>query len=46
MKQNRLTEAMAQFDAYLADFKKVSNRPEVEQARGKIAAQLARESSK
>ncbi len=40
VKQRKLKEALAEFDTYLAEFKKVSNRPEVEQTRGKIAAQL------
>ena len=40
IRQGKLKEALAEFDAYLAEFKKVSNRPEVEQTRGKIVAQL------
>jgi len=46
VKQKRLKEALAQFDAYLAEFKKVSNRPEVQEVRGKIAAELSKGSSK
>ena len=40
IRQGKLKEALAEFDTYLAEFKKVSNRPEVEQTRGKIMAQL------
>jgi hypothetical protein len=41
MKQRRWSEAIAEFDAYLEQFKKVSNRGEVEEARKKAVAQLA-----
>jgi len=41
MKQNRWREALAEFDAYLEQFRKVSNRGEVEETRKKVAAQLA-----
>ncbi len=41
MKQHKWTEALAEFDAYLEQYKKVSNRGEVEETRKKVAAQLA-----
>jgi tetratricopeptide (TPR) repeat protein len=41
IKQHRWSEALAEFDIYLQQFKKVSNRGEVEEARKKVAAQLA-----
>jgi tetratricopeptide (TPR) repeat protein len=40
IKQSRWKEAVAEFDAYLEQFKKVSNRGEVEEARKKVVAQL------
>lgn len=40
MKQDKWNEAIAEFDAYLNEFTKVSNRSEVQQARDKIAARL------
>ena len=40
IRQGKLKEALAEFETYLAEFKKVSNRPEVEQTSGKIVAQL------
>jgi tetratricopeptide (TPR) repeat protein len=42
LKEGKLPEALAEFDAYLAEFKKMANTPEVQQVRGKIAAELAR----
>ena len=44
IRQKKFKEALVEFDTYLAEFKKVSNRTEVQQTRGKIAAQLAKES--
>jgi len=41
LKQNKWHEAVAEFDAYLEQFKKVSNRAEIEEARKKVVAQLA-----
>jgi predicted Zn-dependent protease len=41
MKQRKWTEALAEFDAYLEQYKKVSNRGEVEETRKKVAAQIA-----
>jgi len=41
MKQNKWSEAAAEFDAYLEQFKKVSNRGEVEEARKKVVARMA-----
>ena len=41
MKQHKWREALAEFDAYLEQYKKVSNRGEVEETRKKVAAQLA-----
>ena len=41
MKQRKWKEAVAEFDAYLEQFKKVSNRGEVEEKRKKVVAQLA-----
>jgi len=43
IRQKKFKEALLEFDTYLEDFKKVSNRTEVERARGKVAEQLARE---
>lgn len=42
LKQAKLKEAIAEFDAYLAEFKKVVNTPEVQEVRAKVAAQLER----
>jgi len=44
MKEGKMKESLAQFDTYLEEFKKVSNRPEVQQTREKIAAQITKES--
>jgi tetratricopeptide (TPR) repeat protein len=44
MKQNKWKEALAEFEAYLTDYKRVSNRKEVEETRNKIAARVAKES--
>jgi tetratricopeptide (TPR) repeat protein len=44
MKEGKMKESLAQFDAYLEEYKKVSNRPEVQQTREKIAAQIAKDS--
>jgi lipoprotein NlpI len=41
MKQNKWKEALVEFDSYLEQFRKVSNRGEVEETRNKVAAQLA-----
>jgi tetratricopeptide (TPR) repeat protein len=41
IKQGRLREALAEIDAYLVEFKKVANTPEVQKVRDKIAAELA-----
>lgn len=43
IRQNKFRQALAEYDAYLEQFKKVTNRSEVQNIRGKIAAQLARE---
>jgi len=43
VKQGRLRDAVLEFDAYLTEFKKMANTPEVEQVRAKVAAQLARQ---
>ena len=43
MKLGMFKEALAEFDAYLADFKQVSNRTEVEGVRARIAQHLAKE---
>jgi tetratricopeptide (TPR) repeat protein len=43
VKQGKLKEALLEYEVYLADYKKVANRPEVEQARAKVAVQLAKE---
>ena len=40
IRQGKLKEALAEFDRYVAEFKKVSNLPEVQLTRGKIVAQL------
>jgi tetratricopeptide (TPR) repeat protein len=40
IRQNRWRDAMVEFDAYLAEFPKVSNRSEVQAARKKVAQQL------
>ena len=45
VKQGKLKEAVAEFDIYLAEFPKVSNRSEIQQGRAKIGAQLAKESN-
>jgi predicted Zn-dependent protease len=42
IRQGKLKEAVAGFDAYLMEFKKVSNAQEVQQVRTKVAAQLAK----
>jgi cytochrome c-type biogenesis protein CcmH/NrfG len=42
MKQNKWQEALAEFDAYLAEFKKVSNRRDVEEVRKKVAVHAAK----
>ena len=44
VKQGRLKDAVAEFDVYLMEFPKVSNRSEIQQARAKVAVQLAKES--
>jgi tetratricopeptide (TPR) repeat protein len=44
IRQKKFKEALVEFDTYLTEFKKVSNRTEVQQTRGKVAAQLAKES--
>ena len=44
IRQGRLREAVAEFDAYLAEFKNVSNRSEVEKARAEIVALLDKQS--
>jgi tetratricopeptide (TPR) repeat protein len=44
IKQQKWKEALDQFDAYLAEYKRVSNRPDVQQTREKIAAKLSKES--
>jgi cytochrome c-type biogenesis protein CcmH/NrfG len=41
MKQNKWKEALAEFDAYLVEFKKVSNRADVEVVRKKVAIHAA-----
>ncbi|HET9215468.1 MAG TPA: tetratricopeptide repeat protein [Terriglobia bacterium] len=43
IRQGKLKEAIAEYDTYLADYKNVSNRPDVEGARARIAQQLAQE---
>ena len=40
VRQGRLREALAEFDAYLTEFKKMANTQEVGQVRAKVAAQL------
>jgi predicted Zn-dependent protease len=40
IKQNKLKEALIEYDTYLADYKKVLNHSEVERARAKIALEL------
>jgi tetratricopeptide (TPR) repeat protein len=42
IKQNKFKEALIEYDAYLADYKKVSNRSEVERARAKVALELTK----
>jgi len=42
IKQGRLKDALAQFDAYLTEYKKMANTPEVQQVRAKVAEQLAK----
>jgi len=42
LRQNRLKDALVEYDTYLADYKKVLNRPEVERARAKVAQELAK----
>jgi len=42
IKQGRLKDALAQFDAYLTEYKKMANTPEVQQVRSKVAEQLAK----
>jgi tetratricopeptide (TPR) repeat protein len=43
IRQNKFKEAVAEYDLYLQDYKRVSNRSEVERARAKVALQLAKE---
>ena len=43
IRQTRWKEALSEFDAYLAQYPKVSNHREVQEIRDKIAARLARE---
>jgi tetratricopeptide (TPR) repeat protein len=43
IKQGKLKEALAEIDTYLADYKNVSNRPDVEGVRARIALHLAKE---
>jgi tetratricopeptide (TPR) repeat protein len=43
IKQGKLKEAIAEYDAYLVDYKKVANRQEVERARAKIALEMSKE---
>jgi tetratricopeptide (TPR) repeat protein len=43
IKQNKLKEVLIEYDTYLADYKKVSNRSEVERARAKVALELAKQ---
>lgn len=40
VRQGKWSEAMKEFDAYLSDYGKVSNRSEVQEIRNKIAAKL------
>ena len=42
LRQNKLKEALVEYDTYLADYKKVLNRPEVERTRAKVALELAK----
>jgi len=42
IRQKKFKETLVEYDAYLAEFPKVSNRSEVERARAKIALELAK----
>jgi len=42
VRQGRLKDAIAQFDTYLKEYKKMANTPEVQQVRAKVAEQLAK----
>jgi tetratricopeptide (TPR) repeat protein len=42
MRQNKWTEALAELDAYLVEFKRVSNRVDVEDVRKKVAVHAAK----
>jgi tetratricopeptide (TPR) repeat protein len=42
-RQSKFKEALAEYDLYLADYKKVANRPEVERARAKVALELTKQ---
>jgi tetratricopeptide (TPR) repeat protein len=42
VRQNKFKEALVEYDTYLADYKKVLNRPEVERTRAKVALELAK----
>ncbi|HET9942219.1 MAG TPA: tetratricopeptide repeat protein, partial [Terriglobia bacterium] len=42
LRQGKFKESVAEYDTYLEEYKKVSNRPEVEKARAKAALELGK----
>ena len=42
VERKKLTEALTELDAYMVDFKKMTNIPEVKKVRDRVAADLAK----